>query len=159
MARQELGSAVWYDDEGSGYVMLDVTDSIPLQSERSIDGQLLMPKDEYHCTLVPVRKIIENSVQEKQLVEVIRASLAKQSVRFSGLGDERYVCKKEDEMTVIAPVSIDGIDTLNRAVQQIAPAFTGVFAHVTLLKNESSAFGIGVTSLESLAARCEKRQL
>lgn len=156
MSRQELGSSVWYDNEGSGYVMLDITDSIPLQHERVIDGQLLTPKSEYHCTLVPVRKIVENSDQENQLIGVIQAALARKSVIFSGLSDARYVCEKEDEMTVIAPAQLDGLEELNQVVRRISPDFTGVFAHVTLLKNENSAFGISVVSLEALAARCRK---
>jgi hypothetical protein len=156
MSRQELGSGVWYDDEGSGYAMLDVSDFIPLQHERVIDGQLLLPKDEYHCTIVPVRKIVDNRDQEERLVELLRASLAKQAVAFSTLSEERYVCRKDDEMTIIAPVTINGIEVISRTVQQIIPDFNGVFSHVTLLKNENSPFGISVLSFENLAARCER---
>jgi hypothetical protein len=31
-------------------------------------------------------------------------------LRYVGLGDERYLCRKDDRTTIVAPVRVDGID-------------------------------------------------
>jgi hypothetical protein len=54
MTKQVLGQSVWYDPDSNGCIGLDVTDNIPTQAHRSIDGVLLLPKEEYHCSLAAV---------------------------------------------------------------------------------------------------------
>ncbi len=56
MANRNLGKGVWHDPVNTGYVGLDLTALIPPQEMRTIEGTKLSPKNEYHCSLVAVRK-------------------------------------------------------------------------------------------------------
>jgi hypothetical protein len=40
----------------------------------------------------------------------VEGFLRNHDLRYAGLGDERYLCRKDDRTTLVAPVQIDGID-------------------------------------------------
>lgn len=158
MSREYLSEKVWRDAEGTNYIMLDVTDEIGDQQARTIDGVELLPKDEYHVTLVPASKFSEDESVVESVVDEVRAFLARNpdEIVFKELLDERYVCTKGDELTLIAPAVVLGLDALRAVVRRHVPDYAPAFPHVTLLKSANSKYGIGVNSMDDLHEYCRK---
>ena len=157
MAVKQLGQEVkvWYDPEGSGYVMLDVTDNITPLNPIKIEGQKLLPKSEYHCSLVAARKLANDKISEQEIIELVRKFLVGKIIQFESLGKELYVCRKGEEVTVIARAQIIGIEDLRREIRKFIPDYAP-FPHVTLLQSENSRYGIGVNSPQKFAEYCQK---
>ncbi len=156
MSIQQLGQKVWYDVEGTGYIMLDVTDNIAPLEEIKIDGQRLLPKPEYLCSLLAARKVVNDKVSETQLVELVRKFLVNRIIRFESLIGDLYVCRKKGELTVISGANISGLDDLRQEIKKLIPDYAPIFPHVTLLKSENSQYGIGINSQADLDSFCEK---
>jgi len=156
MTKQDLGEQVWYDPDENGYIGLDLTKSIPRQSSQVVDGVELFPKDEFHCSLVATRLYTSDTNQEQSIAEFVKEYLETHQLVFVGLGDERYVCKKEYRTTIIAPVIIEGIEGLKDFVRTIIPAYQPPFSHVTLLKSKVTKYGIGINSINDLSLYCKK---
>jgi hypothetical protein len=159
MTKQDLGKNVWYDPDANGYIGFDITSSIPTQTQQTVEGISLLPKDEYHCSLIAVRLYVENREKEQEIADSLRNYLEKHDLHFTGLGTDRYVCRKEDRMTIIAPVKIDGVDELRDFVTTLIPDYQPPFTHVTLLKSEATEFGIGINSMDELDQYCQKLEL
>lgn len=160
--RINITERIWRDPEVKNYVMLDVTEDVGGQEAAVIDGTLLLPKDEYHVTLVAAGKIAGDDPRRtgellQDLEEYLRAN--PDAVRFERLGDDRYVCRDGEEMTLIAPAEIVGIEGLRRVVTRHVPDYKPAFPHVTLLKNEQSPYGIGVNSTEDFQALCRRYEI
>lgn len=156
MTKQDLSKKIWYDPDENGYIGLDVTADIPPQTKQSIDGVELLPKNEYHCSLIAVRQYTDDREQEQYIANAVRDFLANHELRFVSLSRERYVCRKEDRMTTITPVIIEGIDEFRDFVRTIIPGYQTPFSHVTLLKSEATPFGIGINSMDELRQYCKK---
>jgi hypothetical protein len=156
MSNHDLGKGVWHDPVNSGYIGLDLTAMIPPQQTRTVEGARLCPKKEYHCSLVAVRKYIENPIREQAIVESVKVYLRTHDLRFAGLGDERFLCRKGDRMTIVAPIRIDGIEQFCAFVQTLIPEYRCPFVHVTLLKSETTEHGISLNSDEDLHRFCTK---
>ena len=154
MANQEIGKGMWHAVD-TGYIGLDVTADIPPQEVRTVEGTALFPKDEYHCSLVAVRKY-KNPEEEQSVADAVKDYLREHDLQYAGLGDERYLCRKDDRVTIVAPVRIDGIDEFVAFVQTLIPEHLPPFLHVTLLKSETTEHGISVNSMEDLHRYCEK---
>lgn len=156
MARIYLNERIWRDPETKNYILLDISDEIGEQQAEIVDGVELLPKNEYHITLVPAGKLSDNH----EIVEVIIDDIDKflnnnpDAITFEGLGPERYVCRDGDEMTLIARATITGQDSLRRIIQRHIPGYRPAFPHVTLLKSASSPYGIGINSLEEFGRLC-----
>lgn len=161
MSRQNITEKIWYDSEVKNSIMLDVTEDVPEQKSRIINGVTLHPKDEYHCTLVPVGKLSENPAKITRIIEDVTDYLRfnPDAVRFIGLADSFYVCNDEAEVTLIAEATIVGLNRLRKIVQQTIPEFKPVLPHATLLKSESSQYGIGIYSTMDLKKMCKKVDL
>lgn len=156
MANRNLGKGVWHDPVNTGYIGLDLTEVIPPQEARNVEGTKLSPKEEYHCSLVAVRKYIDDPEREQSIVNAVEGYLRNHDLRFAGLGDERYLCRKADRVTVVAPVRIDGIEEFCAFVQSLMPEYQPPFAHVTLLKNETTEHGISLNTADDLDRFCTK---
>lgn len=158
MTRVNITENIWYDPDVKNYVMLDVTDIIPEQSPCIIEGIELMPKDEYHVSLVPAGRLSDDGVEVTGIIEDIQAYLAgvPEKVKLVGLSEERYFCKKEDEATMIAPAIIIGLDELCAVVRKRVPTYNSIFPHVTLLKSTNSQYGISIKSKGDLMSYCMK---
>jgi hypothetical protein len=162
MSKQELSDGVWYDPEGTGYIMLDTTAVIPPQEPRMIDGVRLLPKDEYHCSLVAARKLADGDRDlEARIVKDTVEYLRTHTVGFVGMTGNYYLCQKtnddgEIEKTIIGGVEIRGIEGLRAILRRRTPEYQPPFPHVTLLKSANSLYGIGVNSEESLRAYCTR---
>ncbi|HMS92901.1 MAG TPA: hypothetical protein PKD28_00800 [Candidatus Saccharibacteria bacterium] len=158
MTRTNITEQIWYDPEVKHYIMLDVTEQIPEQTMQVFDGTELFPKDEYHVSLVAAGKLSEDPATVAGIVDDVRSFLHDnpEAVAFQGLGDERYVCRDGDEMTLIAPARIVALDGLRGVVRRRIPEYEPAFSHVTLLKSASSPYGIGINSDSDLAAYCQK---
>lgn len=156
MAIQQLGQKVWHEPEGTGYIMLDVTDNIKPFDPLEIDGQKLLPKSEYHCSLVAARKLVNNEISEDELVGVVRKFLQKKTIRFNSLTKELFVCRKDGEVTVIAGAEVIGLEALRAKLKRIIPDYSPLFPHVTLLKSANSQYGIGINSEAELENYCVK---
>ena len=156
MAKQDLGKSVWYDPDANGYIGFDITSSIPTQTQQTVEGTLLLPKDEYHCSLVAVRLYAESREKEQEIADAVRSYLQTHRLAFRGLGSDRYLCRKDDRMTIIASIQIDGIDQLRDFVATLIPDYQPPFTHVTLLKSEATEFGIGINSMAELNQYCQK---
>lgn len=157
MSRQELGKGVWYDPEGTGYIMYDLTDQLIPLKPVTIGDQLLLPKTEFHCSLVAARKVSQEELAvEATIVERVQNYLGERSLRFVNLTGDYYHCQKDGESTVIAGVHIEGLDELRVLVREVVPDYEPPFPHVTLLKSENSEYGIGVNSAQALATLCVK---
>lgn len=159
MALSVLGHGVWYDAEGTGYVGLDLTADIPPPQPRTVAGVVLAPKSEYHCSLVALRRYIGDRARELSVAEAIKGFLGEHVLRFLGLGDERYLCRKDDRTTVVAPVRIGGLDDFVGFVRTVIPDYQEPFPHVTLLTDEGSRFGIAIHSADDLARFCHRLAL
>ncbi|MFZ1258597.1 MAG: hypothetical protein WAQ25_03950 [Candidatus Saccharimonas sp.] len=158
MTRVNITENIWYDPEVKNYVMLDVTDAVGAQEARVIDGVDLLPKHEYHVTLVPAGKLGKTALEVAAIINNIESFLKQHPavMQFQKLGTERYICRKDDEMTLIAPAVITGLDALRAIVRQRVPDYQPAFPHVTLLKSANSPYGIGINSQKDLANYCIK---
>jgi hypothetical protein len=156
MTKQNLGKNIWYDPDENGYIGLDVTVSIPPQEVRNIEGTTLLPKDEYHCSLVAIRRYTDDRKKEQTIADEVKGYLQTHDLQYVGLGEDRYLCHKDDRMTIVGPVEIDGIDLLRAFIKTLIPDYQPPFSHVTLLKSEATEFGIGINSMDDLAQYCQK---
>lgn len=150
----ELAPNIKYYLDIKGTVMLDITDDITPAQSTEINGVMLYPKSEYHCTLFVLRKSGITPEYEQEIINGIRTYLETHLIRFISLKPEHYVCSEGDEQTLIAPVELEGFDELYQVVKRNIPDLPRQFLHVTLLKNEASRYGIGIASQAELEARC-----
>ena len=156
MSNHDLGKGVWHDPVNTGYIGLDLTAIIPSQETRTVEGTKLGPKTEYHCSLVAVRKYTADPTREQAIVEAVKGYLRTHDLRFAGLGDERFLCRKEDRATIVAPIRIDGIDQFCAFIQTLIPDYRPPFIHVTLLKSETTEHGVSLNSPADLHRFCTK---
>lgn len=156
MANQAIGKGVWHAPDSTGYIGLDLTDDIPRQKMRTVEGIELSPKREYHCSLVDVHHYIKDPKKEQLIADGVHDFLRTHALQYAGLGDERYLCRKEDRVTVVAPVRIDGIDEFVAFVQTLIQGYEPPFLHVTLLKSATAEHGISVSSLDDFDLYCER---
>ena len=156
MAHHDIGKGVWHDPVDTGYIGLDLTARIPAQAMQTVGGIALLPKDEYHCSLVDVRHHIEGQGVEQYIADAVKNFLRTHDLRYLGLGDERYLCRKQDRVTIVAPVQIEGIDQFAAFIQTLIPEYRTPFLHVTLLKSEMTEYGISLNSVDDLHSYCEK---
>lgn len=159
MAKEYITEKIWYDLEVKSYVMLDVTEEIGEQKPLKVNGIELLPKEEYHVTLVAAGKIADGDEKlTRNLISDISKYLLSnpESVSFGGLGDERFTCHKDGETTLIAPAVIIGIEGLRKVVTSRIVNYKPAFPHVTLLKSENSLYGIGVNSQDDLEQYCRR---
>ena len=157
-ANEEIGNGVWYSAD-TGYIALDLKGRIPREEARTVEGTALSPKgDEYNCSLVAIRKYIADSDKEQRIADAVKGFLRVHDLHFTRLGVERYLCRKDDRVTLVAPVQIDGIDEFVDFVRTptLIPNYQRPFLHVTLLKNETTEHGISINSAEDLGRYCEK---
>lgn len=156
----DLGKGVWHDTVNTGYIALDLKDIEPQPEMKIVEGVTLSPKNEYHCSLVAVRKYVEepeyNRKREQFVAAEVKKYLQTHDLRYAGLGDERYLCRKDDRMTIVAPVRIDGIEDFVAFVRKLIPGYQPPFLHVTLLKSETAEHGISINSMNDLQRYCEK---
>jgi hypothetical protein len=156
MTKQDLGKKVWYDPDVGGYIGLDLINDIPAQTPRTIKSVELLLKSEYHCSLVATRRYINNREKEQSIANAVSSFLQTHPFHYISLGATRYLCRKNNEMTIIAPVEIVGLEELLEYIQSIIPEYRSPFPHVTLLKSKATKWGIAVNSVEELAQHCEK---
>ncbi len=156
MTRQYIAETIWHDPEVKNYFMLDVTNTIPAQIPKSFEGIELLPKDEYHCTLVAPNKITDSLDDQAEIERSVTAYFMANpdAVQFDGLTDRLYVCREDGEMTLVAEARILGLDGLRRCIQSIVPEYKAILPHVTLLKSQNSPYGIGIHSADDLANLC-----
>lgn len=129
---------------------------MPPQETRTIEGAKLSPKKEYHCSLVAVRKYTDDPIMEQSIVNAVKGYLRKHDLRFAGLVNERYLCCKEDRMTIVAPARIDGIEEFCAFIQTLIPEYRPPFIHVTLLKSETTEHGISLNTADDLHRFCTR---
>lgn len=161
MAMHDLGRGVWHDLDGTGYILLDL-DIVPEQKTLIIEGTELSPKDEYHCSLVDVRGYIgkkQKTTKEVFIGSAVKEYLRQNDLRFAGLGDERYLCRKKDRATLVAPVRIDGFEDFARFIEGLIPGYRRPFLHVTLLMSTATPRGISINSEDDLLKYCERLTL
>jgi hypothetical protein len=156
MTKQDLSKKVWYDPDANGYIGLDVSDDIPAQTKLTIESTELLPKSEYHSSLVAIRRYVDDREEEQSIADAVKGYLQSHDLRYVGLGDERYLCRKDNKMTVVAPVKIDGIDELRKFIKTRIPDYQPPFSHVTILKSEATEFGVPINSMGELVQYCEK---
>ena len=156
MPKQDLGQNVWYDPDTNGYIGLDVTDYIQTQEQQIIEGILLLPKNEHHCSLVAVHRYVKDQVKEQMIADAVRDYLSAHSLRVVSLGNDRYLCRKDGRTTVIAPIEVAGSEALRAFVATLIPKYQPLFSHVTLLKSEATEFGIGINTMSELDQLCKK---
>lgn len=156
MTKQALSKNVWYDPDSNGYIGLDVTNSIPVQTTWTVEDTVLLPKNEYHCSLVAIRHYIDDVEQERSFVYAVHDFLYTHSLRCVSLSDKRYLCRKGDRMTIVAIVEIEGIDEFRTFIKTLIPKYEPPFPHVTLLKSNATKFGIALNSTEEFIQYCEK---
>ena len=156
-ANQEIGKRVWYSAD-TGYIALDLTGRIPREESRTVKGTALSTKgNEYHCSLIAIRRYISDDPDNEQVVaDTVKGYLQEHDLRFDGLGVERYLCRKEDRVTLVAPVLIAGIDDFTDLIGTLISNYQRPFLHVTLLKNETTEHGISINSADDLGRYCEK---
>lgn len=148
----EIAPNNWYS-HATGMVMHDMTWTVENIQPMTIDGIELIPKEEYHTTLVSVRRELPNPKKEARFIYDLRDFLWESPVEMSTIGRERYLCQKGDEATVIAQVHLFGGIALKEFVREYIPDYDP-FWHVTLLKNEQTEHGIRISSREDLNDRC-----
>lgn len=97
MANLNLGKGVWHDPVNTGYIGLDLTAVIPAQEARTVDGTKLSPKKEYHCSLVAVRKYIDDPEREQSIVNAVEDYLRNHDLRFQALAMSVTCAAKRSE--------------------------------------------------------------
>ena len=158
MTLRDLGKGVWHDPEGTGYIGLNLDNDIPAPPRLIIEDTELFPKSEYHCSLVDVRHYIggEQSAEEMRIGNAVKDYLREHDLRFIRLGEERYLCRKEDRTTLVAPVRLDGFEGFAAFIQTYIRGYRPPFLHVTLLMSEATPRGISINSEDDLASYCHK---
>ena len=154
MTKMHLGNNISYDPEEKGYIMFDLTSFIPKQSSLVINGTELFPKNEYHASLVAMERYIENKEEAIKIAVLIKEYLETHELRFIELGKARYVCNRDTRMTLVAPVTIEGIEEFKAFVGTLIPHYDPPFSHITLLKSKATEFGIGINSMNDLDQYC-----
>lgn len=156
--RRYLSPNVWYDSAGTYYVVLDVAQQIGVVKSRMINGVELFPKAEYHVSLVATKHLTDDIATREALIADIREFLLQNptAVQLESIGTERYFCQKGSDSTLIAPVSVAGMDRLAAVVRERLPDFEVPYLHVTMLKNAESEYGIGIKSRDKLEEYCVK---
>lgn len=156
--KTSLSHNIWYDADGTYYVVLDVTQQIGTLSLQIINGVELIPKDEYHVSLVPTSRLTDDLAVREVLIADIEELLRQNPdvVQFESLGTERYFCQKDDEATLIATATVTGLERLAVTVRNRFPEYEVPFAHVTLLKSAKSEYGVGINSRAELEEYCLK---
>lgn len=154
MTKIDLGNNISYNPDEKGYIMFDLTEYIPQQSSSIVEGTELFAKNEYHSSLVAIERYIEDKDEALRVVLEIKKYLETHTLHFVELGQERYVCRRDERMTVVAPVIIEGIENFRKFVITLIPNYDPPFSHVTLLKSEATEFGIGINSMSELAQYC-----
>lgn len=163
-SKEYLSDTVWYGDM-KGTVAFDMG-HLPLSvMEIEMEGQVLLAKNEFHCSIVAARKYAEQNTNdsdsakrlEAEIIAVIRKQIKVQPLVFGGLIGDYYLCQDNEEMTIIGLVKIKGVAEL---LQEIT-ATTGVAIdppklHVTLYKNEKSPYGIGIRNDEDFVKMCRE---
>lgn len=108
VSKQQLGQGVWYDPEGTGYIMLDVSQKVTHLEPKVVRGIELFPKTEYHCSLVAARKLAcDDRTIEAEIVHNIEQCLKTNKIQLIGLTNNYFFCQKvkqdgRNESTVIA---------------------------------------------------------
>lgn len=158
MTMRDLGKGVWHDPAGTGYIGLDLTNDIAAPPRQIIEGTELSPKSEYHCSLVDVRHYIgtDQPARETFIGKAVKDYLREHDLRFTALGAERYLCRKEDRTTLVAPVRLDGFEEFVGCVQTLILGYRPPFLHVTLLMSDATPRGISINSEDDLARYCRK---
>jgi len=156
MIKIDLGQEISYNPDEKGYVMFDLTNFIPQQSSQVVDGVELLPKNEYHSSLVSLERYIQDKDEAHRIALSIKEYLMDHQLTYAGLGDERYVCKREERMTLVAPVAIEGLDEFRAFITSLIPDFDPPFSHITLLKSAATEFGIGINSMSDLDQYCTR---
>lgn len=154
----QLAEHIWLTPEKHNYIMLDVTGRIPPQFSLVVDGVELFPKEEYHISLVAADKITATPEESQLLVSEIAKFLRAnpKGIYFEGLTKERYICRDGDEVTMIAPANIAGLNKLYGIILRYVSDYRPAVPHVTLLKSESSIYGIGIHSEADFRTLCTK---
>lgn len=154
MTKLDMGNNIFYHPDEKGYIMFDLTRYIPLQTSRIVNGVNLLPKNEYHCSLVAIERYFEDKEEALRVVDSIKTYLQTHELQFIELGQERYICTRDERTTLVAPVSISGIEKFQAFVGSLIPGFDPPFSHITLLKSEATEFGIGINSIDELRRYC-----
>ncbi len=98
----------------------------------------------------------EQPAEEIRIGYAVNDYLRAHDLRFIGLGEERYLCRKQDRRTLVAPVRLDGFEGFAGFIQTLIPGYRPPFLHVTLLKSETTRYGISINSEDDLASYCPK---
>lgn len=151
----DLGRDVWYDADGTGYIAMNLTGAVPDPQPLTIDGVVMKPKGEYHCSIAAVPRYESDPAARGRIAAAVKEYLREHDLRYVGLGDERYLCRKDDRMTVVAPVEIDGFDELIAFLGPLLDGYQAPFPHVTLLKNAGAEYGVAVHCRDDLERYCE----
>lgn len=87
----------------------------------------------------------------------VKDYLREHDLRFTALGEERHLCRKEDRMTLVAPVRIDGFEEFAGGfIRTLIPGYQPPFLHVTLFKSETTRYGISINSEDDLVSYCRR---
>lgn len=165
MAKKEyLSDRVWYGDL-KGTIAFDIGELELSLDKLEVEGRELLSKTEFHCSLIAARKYAEQSIDdpgqakqlEAEIVATVREYVAAYPLKFVGLTGDYYLCEEDQEATIIGLVDINGVNELLRKVANA----TGVEIdtpklHVTLYKNESSPYGIGIRNTEDFTKLCRE---
>lgn len=118
----ELAPNYWYSNE-TGMVMLDINDVVGEVAPQVVNGETLFPKEEYHCTLVSIRREQSESSQEQRFVDDLESYLGTTGTPEVHIGEERYLCTKNEERTIIAPVQLVGAQALQGFIKSYFPQY------------------------------------
>lgn len=138
--------------------MLDVTDEIPQMRRCIIDGIELLPKQEYHISLVSLDKICADKAQKRKLLTALTELLRNNpdTVSLTSIDKRRYVCHKDNKYTLVAMVEMRGMQEVWGVVTQFIPNAPPPFPHITLLMSKEAERGIGLHSKDDLLRYCRE---
>lgn len=148
----EIAPHTWYSHT-TGSVLHDVSRAVEPLEPMVVEGIELLPKQEFHTTLVSARRELHTQKREAHFIHDLREFLAYNPVELRTITNERYFCQKENEASVIAPVCLFGDVGLKSFVRKFIPQYDP-FYHVTLLKSEETEHGIRISSRDDLNDRC-----
>jgi|GEM_PF-4768911 len=157
-----LAPGIRYDSDTKGYIMLDVGRVIPELRSTEKNGVKLLPKAEFHCSIVAARDLSDGNPElEALIVETTKASLHRVPIKVTGLSGAYYICKETKDgdatqTTVIGGLETSSLDDLHKSLQKIVPTYQPFIPHVTLLKSQNSKYGIGVNSQTDLEKLCRR---
>ena len=132
-----------------------------IQPQIQLFGQTFVVKDEFHVSLVSVKRLIPQIAEnhritpeqaEGKVLLTLIGLLDRVDLIFDGFIDDFRLAQEDDKKTIIRTCRVKGIQTFQKELQkELGVEIPAQPTHVTLYRLAHDKKGIGIWSKEDLA--------